>query len=185
MVGLKLAYQCQTRLHVWRNDVLWQFCPFWIIVDVSSLHRVRSNRSWNSPFVTKGARTCHSESSWFLFLMFYGFQAPNTKIRLRMCLCISFLHTLNIIYVIQLQFSTILMKIKISISIKSWYIIVHSVQWYGIPTWQTMWIPRVAWWVGPQEVTAELQRHDYQTRAVSSPTSDLIRLGLFPARRLI
>ncbi len=30
-------------------DTLWQIYPFWIHFDENSLHRVHSNRSWNSP----------------------------------------------------------------------------------------------------------------------------------------
>ena len=37
---------------------------------MDSLHRVRSNRSWNSSFVTIVARTWHDESLWLIKSMF-------------------------------------------------------------------------------------------------------------------
>ncbi len=62
MVGMKPAFHCQNRSFSWKIGVLWQICPFWINLDEDSLHRGRSNRSWNSPFVTIVARTWRGES---------------------------------------------------------------------------------------------------------------------------
>ena len=62
LVGMKPVFHCQNRSFSWKIGILWQICPFWINLDEDSLHRVCSNWSWNSPFVTVVARTWRVES---------------------------------------------------------------------------------------------------------------------------
>ncbi len=57
--------------------VLWQTCPFWINVDGNSLHRVCSDRSWNSSFITIMARTWQFQ---FLKLLYTFIQKKFTLI---------------------------------------------------------------------------------------------------------
>ena len=62
IVGLKPNFCYQNRLFTWKINVLWQIFPFWTHLDENPLHRVRSNRPWNSPFVTIVTLTWRSES---------------------------------------------------------------------------------------------------------------------------
>ncbi len=77
ILGIIVGPTCwlQVRQKCWR---LWQICPFWIIVDVNSMHRVRSYRSWHSPLVTNVARTWRGESIWIAYLCFLC-MLPNLK----------------------------------------------------------------------------------------------------------
>ena len=58
-------YMHNLYLYIFVRPCTWlpsYICPFWIPVDVNSLHRVRSHNSWNSPLVTNVARTWRGES---------------------------------------------------------------------------------------------------------------------------
>ncbi len=63
-LSLRLTAPCRAYAVLPISVAIWDVHPFWKHFDENSLHRVRSNRSGNSPFVTKVTRTWSGESQW-------------------------------------------------------------------------------------------------------------------------